>query len=73
MSEEMTQTEDFENSMKSYEKIKEEIFEEEKKRTLKDKANKECLKQIEIIEKAKANVLKEEQKLFKLIQKREAL
>lgn len=73
MSEEMIQTEDFENSMKSYEKIKEEIFEEEKKRTLKDKANKECLKQIEIIEKAKANVLKEEQKLFKLIQKREAL
>lgn len=73
MSEEMIQTEDFENSMKNYEKIKEEIFEEEKKRTLKDKANKECLKQIEIIEKAKANVLKEEQKLLKLIQKREAL
>lgn len=71
MSEEMIQTN--EETTKDYEKIKEKIFEEEKKRTQKDKLNKECLKQIEIIEKAKANVLKEEQKLIKLMQKREVL
>lgn len=66
-------TQNLEKSKPSYEQIKNSILEEARTRFEKDKINKECLKQIEIVEKAKANYIKEEQKLFKLVQKKEAL
>ncbi|ARJ57138.1 hypothetical protein [Campylobacter cuniculorum] len=57
----------------SYQKIKDEILSEDKKRSQRDKINKEMLNQLRIIEAKEAELKKEKEKLTRLKEKKDKL